>query len=116
MRISDWSSDVCSSDLSDVHERVLTELFKAAGVRQDGKRVNYAALDEDDRVALLRRELREVRPLVSPWITYSAETNKELDILRAAAAGRRRYGRQAITQTVVSHTEHNRDQIETRVL
>src|SRR3546814_16601997 len=82
MRISDWSSDVCSSDLlqviadsldqhhgsliaqlrlsgllqavsifgfhlasvdlrqsSDVHERVLTELFKAAGVRLNNKPV-----------------------------------------------------------------------------
>src|SRR3546814_15006309 len=94
MRISDWSSDVCSSDLlqviadsldkhhgsligqlrlsgllqavsifgfhlasvdlrqsSDVHERVLTELFKAAGVRLNNKPVNHSALSDADRIS-----------------------------------------------------------------
>lgn len=101
---------------SDVHERVLTELFKTAGVRRGGRVVNYAALDEDDRIDLLREELRQVRPLVSPWVAYSAETRKELGILRAAAEGRRRYGSRAIEQTVVSHTETLSDLLEVLVL
>ncbi len=101
---------------SDVHERVLTELFKAARARVNGEAVDYTALSEEDRVVLLRREIQETRPLVSPWITYSVETEKELAILRAAAAGRRRYGPQAIQQTIVSHTETLSDLLEVLVL
>lgn len=101
---------------SDVHERVLAELLRAADVRIDGKPVDYTALTEDERVALLRAELSEVRPLVSPWITYSPETEKELAILRAAAQGRRLYGDQAIAQIIVSHTETLSDLLEVLVL
>lgn len=101
---------------SDVHERVLAELFKAAGVRRDGKVVDYAGLGEEERIELLRSELRETRPLVSPWMHYSAETEKELAILRAAATGRRRYGAQAVVQSIVSHTETLSDLLEVLVL
>lgn len=101
---------------SDVHERVLTELFKTAGVRFNDKAVNYGALSEDDRIVLLRQELEQVRPLVSPWMSYSAETEKELAILRAAAACRKKYGEKAIKQAVVSHTETLSDLLEVLVL
>ena len=40
------------------------------------------------RVALLRAELGQARPLASPWIAYSEDTTRELAVLRAAAAGR----------------------------
>jgi len=101
---------------SDVHARVLGELFARADVRIDGQLVDYAALDEDARVALLRAELAQARPLASPWIAYSAETEKELTILRAAARGRKRYGDQAIAQIIVSHTESLSDLLEVLVL
>ncbi|NYT62557.1 phosphoenolpyruvate carboxylase [Alcaligenaceae bacterium] len=101
---------------SDVHERVLTELFKTAEVRHNDKIVNYGALSEDERIALLRQECHQVRPLVSPWITYSAETEKELAILRMAAICRQKYGEQAIKQAVVSHTETLSDLLEVLVL
>jgi len=101
---------------SDVHERVLTELFKRAGAQHDGKPVDYARLDEDARVALLRAELALARPLVSPWLPYSEETTRELAVLRAAAAGRARYGKLAVQQTIVSHTETLSDLLEVLVL
>src|SRR3546814_341760 len=159
MRISDWSSDVCSSDLlqviadsldkhhgsligqlrlsgllqavsifgfhlatvdlrqsSDVHERVLTELFKAAKVSFKNQPVDYRKLSEDERIELLRQEIQQVRPLVSPWIPYSAETEKELAILRMAAACRKKYGQSAIKQAIVSHTETLSDLLEILVL
>src|SRR5690606_28949589 len=75
---------------SDVHERVLTELFKAAKTEFRGRPVDYSSLAEEERIELLRLELHQVRPLVSPWIEYSAETQKELAILRMAAHCRRR--------------------------
>ncbi|MBC2769967.1 phosphoenolpyruvate carboxylase [Pusillimonas minor] len=101
---------------SDVHERVLTELFTAAGVHWNGRPVNYAQLDETDKRALLRAELAQTRPLVSPWVTYSDETEKELAILRMAAVCRKKYGAGAIQQAIISHTESLSDLLEVLVL
>ncbi|WP_154391542.1 phosphoenolpyruvate carboxylase, partial [Bordetella pertussis] len=65
---------------------------------------------------LAGRELAHARPLASPWIAYSEETASELAVLRAAAAGRARYGRQAVLQSIVSHTETLSDLLEVLVL
>jgi len=101
---------------SDVHERVLAELFERAGAQWQGRPVDYAALDETQRVALLRDELAHSRPLASPWLHYSEETARELAVLRAAAAARARYGSQAVRQSIVSHTESLSDLLEALVL
>lgn len=101
---------------SDVHENALAELFSRAGVTHDGQPLDYLALSEDERVALLRAELAQARPLASPWIAYSEDTTRELAVLRAAAAGRARYGKQAVRQTIVSHTETLSDLLEVMVL
>ncbi|RBL82352.1 phosphoenolpyruvate carboxylase [Streptomyces cavourensis] len=101
---------------SDVHERALAELFTRAGATHDGRPLDYLALDEAARVALLRAELAQARPLASPWIAYSEDTTRELAVLRAAAAGRQRYGKQAVRQTIVSHTETLSDLLEVMVL
>ena len=101
---------------SDVHERALAELFTRAGSTHDGQPLDYLALDEAARVALLRAELAQARPLASPWIAYSEDTTRELAVLRAAAAGRQRYGKQAVRQTIVSHTETLSDLLEVMVL
>lgn len=101
---------------SDVHERVLTELFTRAGTQYNGNPLDYSQLTEEERITLLRSELAQARPLASPWITYSEETTRELAVLRAAAAGRARYGKQAVQQTIVSHTETLSDLLEVLVL
>ena len=67
---------------SDVHERALAELFTRAGTQYQGQPLDYLALDEDARVALLRAELAQARPLASPWIAYSEDTTRELAVLR----------------------------------
>lgn len=96
---------------SDVHERTLTELLARADVTPD-----YAALDEDAKVALLRHELSHPRPLASPWLSYSEETQRELAIFRCAADLRRRYGEDIVRQSIVSHTETLSDLLEVLVL
>lgn len=101
---------------SDVHERVLTELFTAAGAQHNGAPLDYSALTESDRIKVLRNELSLRRPLVSPWVTYSGETEKELSILRMAAVSRKKYGDDAIKQIIVSHTESVSDLLEVLVL
>ena len=96
---------------ADVHERVVAELLEVAGVEAD-----YAALDEAERVALLRRELGGVRLLTSPFATYSDETRSELEIVRAAAEAHASYGPAAITAYIISKTDSLSDLLEVNVL
>ena len=96
---------------SAVHERVIAELLKVAGVEGD-----YASLDEDARVALLRRELASPRPLTSRYASYSEETTSELAIVQAAAQAHERYGAAAIRQYIVSMAQSVSDLLEVHVL
>jgi phosphoenolpyruvate carboxylase len=96
---------------SDMHERVLAELFARAKVEPD-----YSALDEEAKVELLLAELGRPRPLYSPYMPYSAETESELEIFRAAREIRRRYGDRAIRNYIISHTETVSDLLEVLLL
>ena len=96
---------------SDIHERVLAELFARAGVEPD-----YAALSEEEKRALLLKELEQPRPLLSPYETYGEETNSELGVLRAAREIRLRYGPRAIRNYIISHTETVSDLLEVLLL
>jgi phosphoenolpyruvate carboxylase len=96
---------------SDVHERVLAELFSLAGAE-----ANYAGLDEAQKVKLLLAELAQPRLLYSPYTEYSDETNSELEILRAAKEIRQRYGKRAIRNYIISHTETVSDLLEVLLL
>lgn len=84
---------------ADVHLRVVAELLKVAGVEAD-----YASLDERARVDLLRRELGHARLLGNPFADYSAETQGELAILRAAAEAHAAFGPECITTYIISKT------------
>ena len=96
---------------SAVHERVVAELLKVAGVEDD-----YAALDEEARVALLRRELANARPLTSRYAAYSDETASELGVVAAAADAHARFGREAIRVYIVSMTRSVSDLLEVHLL
>jgi phosphoenolpyruvate carboxylase len=96
---------------SDVHERTVAELFEQACPD-----TGYRALDEGRRIALLAAELTTARPLFSPFLPYSAETNAELAVLRAAEQGQRRYGRAAVANYVISKTDGVSDILEAALL
>ena len=55
-------------------------------------------------------------PLASAFLSYSAETESELAILRATAEAHRRYGRDAVRHYVISKTTGVSDILETAVL
>lgn len=101
---------------SDVHERVLEEVFLRAGVEFKGQKLIYSELSEEEKRELLLKELTEIRPLVAPWQQYSEETERELDILKTAALIRKKYGHRAISQSIVSHTETLSDMLELLLL
>ncbi len=96
---------------SDVHERVLAELFKAAGVCPD-----YADLSEQEKVMLLLAELEQPRLLRSPYLNYSDETVSELGVLKAARLIREQFGNRAIRNYIISHTETVSDLLEVFLL
>jgi len=96
---------------SDVHERVVGELLRVAGVEAD-----YDGLDEQARIALLRRTLAEPRLLAIPFATYSDETQSELAIVQAAAEAQARYGEAAITTYLISKAESISDLLEVNIL
>lgn len=96
---------------SAVHERVVAELLKVAGVEGE-----YGALDEAARVALLRRELANARPLSSRYADYSEETRSELAIVAAAAEAHDRYGAACITNYIVSMAQSVSDLLEINLL
>jgi phosphoenolpyruvate carboxylase len=96
---------------SAVHEGVVAELLRVAGVEAD-----YAALDEEARVALLRRELASARPLASRFAGYSEETTGELAIVAAAAEAHAKYGPGCITNYIVSMGKSVSDLLEINLM
>lgn len=96
---------------SAVHERVVAELLKAAGVEPD-----YLSLDEAQRVMLLRHELSNARPLASAFTNYSDETRSELAIAHAAAEAHATYGAGCIRQYIVSMAKSVSDLLEVNLL
>jgi phosphoenolpyruvate carboxylase len=95
---------------SDVHARVVAELLARAGCG------DYAAMQEDERVRLLRSELVGARLLTNPFIEYSDETQSELAIVHAAAAAHAQYGPQCITTYIISKCESVSDLLEVQIL
>lgn len=65
---------------SAIHEAAVADLLRAAGVSKD-----YASLDEDQRVALLERELETDRPLTGPGAVLADGTREVLDVFRFMA-------------------------------
>lgn len=96
---------------ADVHERVVAELL--ARTRPG---LEYLAVDEGGRVALLLEELSSRRPLVSPFERYSEETESELAILREVKIAHIRYGREAVTNYIISKAASVSDLLEVALL
>ena len=96
---------------SDVHERTVAELVEAVAPG-----TGYRTLAEDDRIALLRRELATARPLASPFIDYGEETRDELEVLRTAAEAHAVYGAAVIPNCIISKTQGVSDLLEVAVL
>lgn len=96
---------------ADVHERVVGELLRRAGVHEA-----YTSLGEADRIALLHGELKGTRPLYASYLQYSDETRGELEIVFAAAALRTRYGSVALPHYIISKCDGVSDLLEVALL
>ncbi|MBL8309432.1 MAG: phosphoenolpyruvate carboxylase [Burkholderiales bacterium] len=96
---------------SAVHETVIAELLAGCGVC-----ANYAALSEDDKVALLSRELESPRLLASPYTRLSETALSELAIFRRAADVHARFGSAALPRMIISKGESVSDLLEVATL
>ena len=96
---------------SDVHERVVAELLQAANPA-----IHYLELGEEQRIAILIDEISSSRPLASPYLTYSEETQSELAIYRAACTAQQRYGKGAVPNCIISKTDGVSDMLELALL
>ncbi|MBX9651707.1 MAG: phosphoenolpyruvate carboxylase [Xanthobacteraceae bacterium] len=96
---------------SAVHERTVAELIDAATPG-----MSYLALNEEARVALLTSELRNSRPLTSPFVKYSEETLGELALFHAAAEAHARFGSDSIRQCIISMCKGMSDMLEVALL
>ncbi len=95
---------------SRVHEAAVADLLRLAGVEDD-----YAALDEDARLEVLARELRNPRPLLPADAALSDETQRLLDVL---AVARRALDREpeSIGSYIISMTDAVSDVLEVLLL
>ncbi len=96
---------------SEVYERVIAELLAVARPELD-----YGALDEAARVALLVDELQSPRLLASPHVCYSDETESELAIFRAARRAHQRFGPAVLPNTIISKAASASDMLELALL
>ncbi len=96
---------------SEVHARSVAELLAGAGRCPD-----YEALEEVDRIKLLVEEISTPRPLYSPYLNYSEETQGELAIFFAARELREKYGKAALPNCIISKTDGVSDLLELALL
>ena len=96
---------------SRLHEEVMTDLLRYAGVADD-----YAALDEAERVELLENELTTKRPLAPYDALLEDETKRALGFLAVFRRLQRRFGLGATGSYIVSMTNGVSDILEPLVL
>ncbi|MFL6642854.1 MAG: phosphoenolpyruvate carboxylase [Paraburkholderia fungorum] len=96
---------------SDIHEAVVAELLKRAGVEND-----YASLAEEDKLKVLLAELSQPRPLRLPYTEYSDLVKSELGVLEEARVTREKFGLRAVRNYIISHTETVSDLVEVMLL
>jgi phosphoenolpyruvate carboxylase len=89
---------------SAVHGAVLAELFQKAGLERD-----YTSLDEVAKQTILVRALNDPRPIRVPNVTYSELARSELAIFDAIRDFKGRFGRNAIRNYIISHTQEASD-------
>jgi phosphoenolpyruvate carboxylase len=96
---------------SKIHEETIGELLAKAGVCE-----SYVSLSEDEKVELLTRELRSLRPLFSPHVPYGERTLSELAIVRQAADIHKRFGTASVPNYIISNCTSLSDLLEVGIL
>lgn len=99
---------------SDEHAKALTEIFRAARVLPSI--AAYADLPEEEKVALLARELRNPRPLISRDAALSDSTRNVLRVFEVIRLARRRLSPESVVCYIISMTHAVSDMLEPLLL
>ena len=86
------------------HAAALTEIFARLGICPD-----YKALDEDEKFALLEREINSPRPLLPPRLDFSPETNEIIETFRVMARMQEEVSPEVSENYVISFTHRATD-------
>lgn len=89
------------------HEKALTEILNTLGIVE-----NYGALSEERKLELLTDLLADPRPLTSPYMVFSPETEQCLELFRVIARAKETFGEEAIRNYLVSMTQGTSDLLE----
>ncbi|SEC17342.1 phosphoenolpyruvate carboxylase [Paenibacillus sp. GP183] len=92
------------------HEMAMTEILAKMGIASD-----YNKLSEDDKVALLSSLLDEPRPITSPYLQYSENTQECLDVYKTVQRAQVEFGRNCISSYLISMTAGASDLLEVLV-
>lgn len=92
------------------HEAAMHEILALANIAD-----NYAALSEDDKIALLTKLLSDPRPLLSPYAEYSESTTEVVNVYKTIKAAQAEFGRKCITTYLISMTQGASDLLEVLV-
>ncbi|MDF2714121.1 MAG: phosphoenolpyruvate carboxylase [Paenibacillus sp.] len=93
------------------HESAMNEILARMNIAD-----NYAALSEEEKIALLSRLLNDPRPLMSPYLEYSESTMEVISVYKAIKAAQAEFGQKCITTYLISMTQGASDLLEVMVL
>ena len=97
---------------SSVHEACVAELLASAGIND-----HYSDLSEDEKCALLLKELEEDPRILSATHAEKSELlEKELSIFKAARRLKDKLGEDVIRQTIISHATSVSDMLELAIM
>ncbi len=96
---------------AEIHEATVADLLAQASICDD-----YLALDEAQRCDLLVRELATARPIYSPHLEYTEQTQGEMALFFTAHALQQQYGRRALPNFIISKTQSASDLLELALL
>ena len=94
---------------SDEHAKAMDEILAHAGSLEPGA---YKALPEEEKIALLRRELQQKRPLLFPEAELSEDARRVLNVFRVVRHARQTLGPQVVQAYIVSMTHGVSDLLE----
>ncbi|TMV18297.1 phosphoenolpyruvate carboxylase [Paenibacillus thermoaerophilus] len=93
------------------HESAMAEILAKMGICAD-----YAALEEQAKVALLSDLLEDPRPLTSAYIEYTPSTRECLDVYHTVFRAQQEFGRECVRSYLISMTQSASDLLEVLVL
>ena len=98
--------DAGYSSHSAEHEKALTEILGSLGI------VAIRGAFRKEKMKLLTELLADPRPLTSPYMRFSPETEQTLELFRVIARAKETFGEEAIRNYLISMTRGTSDLLE----